>query len=369
MRVLMISLDRGLLGAGNSGDVQPRHQRYADAVGSLDVLVMASDKFQERIVAPNFHVAPTKSGKFSHYEKAYQLAVKLHSQKPYDLLVTQEFAAPVGNRVKAKFHIPWIVSIHGMFFSSTWLRANALNWYLLYRIKTAIRTADGFRVNNEVIKDKLREWKIDKPILVQPTAIDVRRFFTKEDGPLKEGRPPGELRTLFVGRLSREKNLPMLIRAIQAIPGALELAIVGSGSEEGRLKEMAAGDKRINFLGPKKYEDLPKIFASADIFVLPSDTESFGQVLFQAAASGLAIVSTTTTGAQGIIHDKQNGLLVPVGDQEALEEAILQLLHDPQLRRRLGEEAINTAKAYDSVLATNRLVEFWKMIVSKFHSS
>ena len=312
MKVLMISLDRGLFGGGSSGDVLERHKRYAEMAGKLDVIVFASAEYEEKEIDENLKIYPTKSEKHQHFSKAETLALSLAKTKKYDLLVTQDFAAPAGIKLKRILHIPWIVTIHGMFFSAEWLGFSPLNWYLFYRIKKALFFADAFRVNNNIIEKRLLEWGIDKQILVSPTPVDVEKFLA-----VKKQLNPGMIRILFVGRLSPEKNLEMLINVFKMISGNLELLIVGEGSREEILKDLAKDDRRIKFLGPKSYDELPEVYSKSDIFVLPSNTETYGKVLFEAAASGAAIVATKTTGARSIFSDNEV-LFVEIGNAESL---------------------------------------------------
>ena len=367
MKVLMLSLDRGLFGHGTSGDVLERHRKYADAAGFLDIIVFAGRSFTNKIVSPNLRIFPTRSKKFFHQRQAFELARKLASDNQYDLLVTQDFASPAGASVKVFFGIPWVVNIHSMFFSSQWLRLNPLNWYLMFRIKKAVRSADGFRVNNEAIREKLISWGIKAPILVQPTPIDIERFRSHSPRRTK-GKTAGEnaiVQLLFVGRLAPEKNLPMLIEVAKNIKENFELKIVGSGSEGGKLKALAQGDPRIEFLGPKTIEELPEIFKSADIFVLPSHTESFGQVLLQAAASGCAIIATATMGANNILGDNEYGKLVPVNSEPDLQQALIELITTQYQREYWQGRAQELASRYDSTTGVARTINFWKEIAKK----
>lgn len=359
MRVLMLSLDRGLLGAGSSGDTLARHKKYADLCGELDIIVFSPKAPAEQRIAPNLRVIPSGSRKLLHWRRAAKLAVYLHHERPYDLLVTQDFAAPAGERIKKNLRLPWIVSIHGMFFSTEWLKFNPLQWYLFYRVKKALRLADGFRVNNKTIKNKLRSWGIAKPVLVQPTAIDVRPFLSRE----KPVNPVPHL--LFVGRLSREKNISLLIRAASDLKQQFELQIVGGGPDGHRLAKLAGGDQRIKFLGSKTMAELPAIYREADIFVLPSDTETFGQVLLQAAAAGCAIVATKTAGASSVLQDGQTGLLVDVRDQAGLTKALGRLFADAALCKQLGKNARQMAEQYNADAAVERLINFWKEVARK----
>ena len=355
----MISLDRGLFGSGSSGDVLERHKIYAEEVGSLDIIVFASDEYEEKNVNEHLRLYPTKSNKNQHFAKSLTLAKTLAKKNQYDLLVTQDFAAPAGEKIKKALKIPWIITIHGMFFSSEWLGFSPLNWYLFYRIKKAVFEADGFRVNNHIIEKRLQAWGIEKPILVSPTPVDVEKFLQVE-----KDLDPEVVRILYVGRLSSEKNLEMLIRVFKMISGSLELWIVGEGGEEKRLKEQMQDDQRIKFLGPKSYEELLEVHSRSDIFVLPSNTETYGKVLLEAAASRSAIVSTKTTGAMSILSD-DNSLLVEVGDDRALGEAITKLATDAELREMLGKNAKEMAKTHDRDQAIEDLVNFWKEIAEK----
>ncbi len=355
----MISLDRGLLGARGSGDVLDRHQRYANMAGELDIIVFAGPNFSEKKIAENLRIFPTRSSKFAHFHKAADIAKRLLKENRYDLLITQEFTAPVGLRLKKLLDIPWIINIHSMFFSRAWLGFNLVSWYLYFLIKKAIRIADGFRVNNNEIRDKLLSWGIQKPILVQPTPINIERFKITKPRYRSEQSP---VIVLFAGRLEPEKNISMLIRAFKNQKGDYELWIAGTGGQEHELKRLAADDLRVHFLGLKSSDELPEIFREADIFVLPSNTESFGQVLLQAAASGCAIISTATPGAKTILSDPESGVLVPVGVQKDMEKALNNFLTKRFEREYWSQKATDMAARYDAVAGFDRTMIFWKEI-------
>lgn len=352
MRVLMISLDRRIL---KEGDVATRHQKYADLAGVLDIIVFAKEQ-SHRQWSKNLNVYTTGSNWFSHYAAGEALAEKLINQNRYDLLVAQDFASPVAQKIKKKFRIPFIVSIHGMFFDSQWLGLNLLKWYAFLRIKKAIRIAGGFRVVNQKIQEQLRQWGLRQPILVEPTPVDIQRFFADEK---KSNSAPV---ILFVGRLTAEKNAQMLIEVFKDLKMQAILKIVGTGALEQKLKSMASGSERIHFLGHKPHEELAGIYREADIFVLPSNTESFGWVLLEAAAAKCAIVATRTPGASTILEDGKTGILIDIGRAEALKSALENLMQNPDLRIRLGKNAQEMARRHDSQIAVARIVNFWKEV-------
>jgi len=355
----MISLDRGFFGSGSTGDVLARHQKYADLAGHLDVIVFASPRRESKTISENFRVFPTKSSKTQHFVKAVNRAKRLIKENQYDLLVTQEFAAPAGVRIKQQFGLPWIVTSHGMFFSSQWLQMSPVKWYLFYRIRKAVRLADGFRVTNEVMKEKFLEWGVKKPILVEPTPVDVESFLSVQK--VRVDLP----QILFAGRLSSEKNIAMLVRAVKNLDSKLQLLVVGEGAEQEKLLSEAAQDQRIKFLGPKNHDELREIYKSVDIFVLPSNTETFGKVLIEAGAAGCALVATKTAGAMSIIENGVSGVLVELGDQQGLEEALSKLIEGRQLREKLAQGAREMAKRYNPDDGTHRWVNFWQEIAGK----
>lgn len=358
MRVLMISLDRGLLGEGYSGNVVERHRRYADLAGALDIIVFASAKYDQQNPAPNLSVIPTRSKKSRHYRSAAEIASRLFRQNRYDLLITQDLAAPAGAKIKKTFRVPWLVNVHSMFFTREWLKLNPLNWYLFYLIKKTIKTADAFRVNNLAQKDQIMKWFPDKPVLVQPTPIDLGRFFFPD-------KPKNVIPVvLFVGRLEREKNLELLISVVKELKENLVLQIVGEGSSRQSLEKLAGGSSRVRFLGGKKQEELPQLFREADIFTLVSTTESFGQVLLQAAAAGCAIITTKTPGALSIFKDSDAAIFININDELALKSALRKVLADQQLRGELARKEQAVAAGFDSEKGIVNTVNYWKEVAS-----
>jgi len=150
---------------------------------------------------------------------------------------------------------------------------------------------------------------------------------------------------VYVGRLSREKGVLHLAdafrRAASRRPG-LRLAIVGDGPARVELgRALTATPHR--FLGTLRGEELAEAYASADVLCLPSETETFGQVVTEAAAAGLpAVVMDRGAAAEHVVHGR-SGLVVEAGAPEALAAAMALLHDDPSLRERLGAGALRVA--------------------------
>ena len=148
----------------------------------------------------------------------------------------------------------------------------------------------------------------------------------------------GEPKVLYVGRLSREKSLDALIDAFAlASPSVPEarLVIVGTGPYAQPLATRAAGD-RVLFLGTRTGDELATLMASSDVFVSPSETETFGNTVVEAQASGLPVVVASRGAARENMLDQVTGLVVDTREPQELAAAISRLLVDRRRRARDG---------------------------------
>ncbi len=172
-------------------------------------------------------------------------------------------------------------------------------------------------------------------------GVDTERF-----DPAKADRDayPGEIKVLYAGRMTREKGVDLLaesfLRAWRADP-RLHLLLAGGGPEEEELRERLGA--RATFLGWLGGEELACVYASADIFLFCSSTDTYGQVILEAGASGLPVVAIAEGGPAALVENRHTGLLCRP-DPDHLAGAVLQLASSPSLRRRLGEAAASTAR-------------------------
>jgi glycosyltransferase involved in cell wall biosynthesis/predicted metal-dependent phosphoesterase TrpH len=154
---------------------------------------------------------------------------------------------------------------------------------------------------------------------------------------------PGELTVLYAGRLSVEKGVDLLADAFLAAHGRdprLHLVVAGGGPDEARLR-MRVGEAA-SFLGWLEGDELARAYASADMFLFPSSTDTFGQVILEAQASALPVVAVGEGGPAELIHNGRDGLLRPA-DADALAIALLELSNDPARRARLGAAGVEAA--------------------------
>ncbi len=174
-------------------------------------------------------------------------------------------------------------------------------------------------------------------VRIVPLGVAAERF-TPRQGP----RPPGPVKILFVGQLRHYKGVDDLLRAGSQLQGDVRLLVAGDGPMR---MEWEALQREFNltgysaFLGRVPDGDLPALYQSADIFVLPaiSRAESFGTVLLEAMASGLPCVTTEIgSGNSYVVQDQATGLIVPPRSPDALARALGRLVSDSDLRARLG---------------------------------
>jgi glycosyltransferase involved in cell wall biosynthesis len=171
-----------------------------------------------------------------------------------------------------------------------------------------------------------------------------------------------DLVVLLVGRLAKEKNVGLVVSAYRSLlaraPRA-KLVFVGDGPLRGTLEE-ACPDA--HFAGVKTGEDLSAHYASADLFLFASLTETFGNVVPEALASGLAVVSFNVAAAKELISTDDNGLLVPQGDDVAFIDACVNLAADPLRTQRYRDRAVASVAhrswdhVFDSFVQTLRHV-------------
>jgi glycosyltransferase involved in cell wall biosynthesis len=157
----------------------------------------------------------------------------------------------------------------------------------------------------------------------------------------------GSTKLLYVGRVSKEKNIDDLITVFHALRrtgSEVELAIVGDGPYREELEARELGSEGLVFTGFLEGEELAKAYASSDLFVFPSTTDTFGNAVLEAQASGLPAIVTDMGGPSELIEHNRTGLVVPAGDRAAMATAIRYLLDNTAERKRMSTAARRNAE-------------------------
>jgi len=178
---------------------------------------------------------------------------------------------------------------------------------------------------------------------------------------------PDEFLMVYVGRLGAEKRLKDIKPVLEKLGPNTRLCIVGGGPQEEELHEYFKGTNTV-FTGQMSGDDLSASFASADAFIMPSDSETLGFVVLESMASGVPVVGCAAGGIMNLIHEGVDGFLVKTGDIDGYVEN-LNKLRDASLRETMGENARMEAEKWSWEAATSilRNIQYEKAIVN-FHS-
>jgi D-inositol-3-phosphate glycosyltransferase len=188
--------------------------------------------------------------------------------------------------------------------------------------------------------------------LFHPLTIQDTKQYLKDDHTV-----------LFVGRIDPIKGIDTWFRAMKlvveedpSLRGRLCVCLIGGDVDEDEPDEELARLQALKddlgiadivaFLGKRSQESLPYYYASADVVVMPSRYESFGMVALEAMACGTPVVASDVGGLSFIVRDGETGYLVPEGDARAMADCLNCILHDPDLRARLGKRGVEVAREY-----------------------
>jgi len=199
-------------------------------------------------------------------------------------------------------------------------------------------------------------------------GVDPGEFhprFRSEAYRARFGVGANDLLVTYIGRIAREKNLELLLRAWETLVGSrggAQLVLVGRGplEDEIRRRELPG----VHVTGLMKGRELAEAYASADIFTFPSPTETFGNSLLEAMGSGLPSLVAAAGGVLEFAEHGRNAWLVAPNSTEAITDGLGRLLADAALRRRLAEGALQTAGGRRWDVVYDRLVADYRAAAS-----
>ena len=192
-----------------------------------------------------------------------------------------------------------------------------------------------------------------------PNAVDCVRFAcSRGNAPL--------VRVVFVGRHVKVKGIDVLLRAWAQVrrPDGVRLVLAGNGPERIVLQDLAHElglDEAVEF--PGNVDDVPRLLATAGLYVQASHQEGLPNAVLEAMASGLAVVATSVSGHEDVVEHGRTGLLVPPDDPVSLARAIQALLGDAGLRRRMGEAAREAIEhTFSADIVTAQLLHLYRSL-------
>lgn len=188
-------------------------------------------------------------------------------------------------------------------------------------------------------------------IWYRPNAVNTELFYPDADAV----GPEEKVTFLFCGRFDNQKGVDFLIAAWKKVPQTLRvnarLVLVGTGQREGEFRALAAGEPEIVFAGQVERAAMPGCYRQAQVYIQPSKFEGMSNSILEALASGLPIITTAVEGNADLVTPGHNGFLVDYGDTTGLAKAIITLIQEPKLRRKMGINSREMAEAKFSMSA------------------
>ncbi|MCK4554486.1 glycosyltransferase family 4 protein [Candidatus Parcubacteria bacterium] len=350
VKILSISLDNSVL--NKKSVLAKRTIEYGNLAEKYTVIALSKESKKIILSEQVSAIGVGAHDRIFALFKIYKIAKRLLYRNKYDIITVQDqyYLALLSWLLAKKFSIGLEIQVHGF-----------EKYYGLRKLiaKFVIQRADTIRTVSQRLKKQLVDGfgiKEDKitvvPIYVDADDMDKMRL------PRRSAPRNDKFVFLTVGRLVPVKNIEMQIRAMASVVKKLKsekfkvrdvkLWIIGEGNEKGNLKleitrlSLARQgnlglDKNVKFFGWQ--DDLEKFYRQADAFLLTSNSEGWGMAVIEAASYGLPIIMTDVGCAGEVIKDGESGIVVPAGDQKKLEEAMIKLIKNSELRETLRKNA------------------------------
>lgn len=197
-------------------------------------------------------------------------------------------------------------------------------------------------------------------------GIDGEKFSPRHrsDELIQSWKADDKIKLLFVSRLVHYKETDMLIRLSHILKEGVVLIITGDGPEKEKMQRECNQEKTI-FTGKLVDEQLSRVYASADIFVFPSLTDTFGNVVLEAMASGLPVIAADEGGPKNIVENGVNGYLVEPKKEEKFNDRINELVENPRLYNELKENALKFARHLNWDSIVGQLISKYRDLIPK----
>ena len=266
-----------------------------------------------------------------------------------------------------RFHTPLELQIHTDVFSPFFWRESLKNKIRVLLATLFLPRATTIRVVSERIKQSLiRKWNLlEAPVVVLPISVVVarneaakqsRHIIDNAAGLFRSARNDGVFTFLIISRFTKEKNIPLALRAFTSVNkeySHARLIVVGSGPEEQKFTLQ----NNVDFVSWQ--DDLEPYWRQADCYLLTSNYEGYGRTVVEALSHGVPVVMTDVGAAGDLVRNQKNGFVVPVGDEAALVEAMQKAINN---RLRFSPPTLLSREAY-----LERIEKNWKYALARFH--
>ncbi len=294
-----------------------------------------------------FNILTMKNITHFHYERSLGSKIAAKAKKRFNCKVIIDESLP---------NMKYLYNIMKEEYSKLDLNFDEDSFLGKYNAKD-FETADYIIVPSNYCKYTfVSEGVKEEKLKVIPYGCDLSKFY-----PIAFKRD-ATFRVLFVGKICPRKGVHYLIDAIKAIKQKnIELLLVGMIEEgfEGVLKDLPACVKHIKYYPHSK---LNEIYSKADVFVLPSLSDSFSVTTLEAMASGIPVIVSENVGAKEIVNNGDNGFVVPIRNCEAIIEKITVLYNNRFYAREMGKNARNSVIKFNWNEYGKKIISFYENI-------
>lgn len=279
----------------------------------------------------------------------------------------------LARRIAKTQKIPLVCTHHTDY--PTWLKDNLKEKFILPRVilrqvRDFSNEADAVIAPSYKIKLAMEKYRITSPISILPNCVDLKLFHKdkSESAKLRKNYDidPDVKVLIFVGRLSREKNLLFSFEALKEILKVKKdvvLMLVGEGYQRAELEEKSRElgiEKNVKFIGFIPHDKIATFYNMSDVFVMSSLSEIMPLVILEAQATGLPAVVLDDLAFRDTVFEGKNGFVVKENKPPFFARKILELLENNKLYAKFSLEAEQIAKRFSDELQTKKLLEIYK---------
>lgn len=271
------------------------------------------------------------------------------------------------NVVAKRKKLPFITTLHG---TDIILVGKDPSYFEI--TKFSIEESDAVTAVSNYLKNQtLYRFGITKPIEVIPNFVDTEKF---SPNPGKDHDcklclcQPGEKILMHISNFRPVKRIDDIISVFEGVSKKIKcrLIMVGGGPEKDRAIELVDKkglSEKVNFLG--KQDNVSQLIPCADLFLLPSEYESFGLSALEAMSCGVPVIGTKGSGMEEFLGDGTSGMLFPVGDIKSMVDGALKILNNSDLAESMGEKGREKAiKNYNVDLIVDKYEDVYKKLLS-----
>ncbi|WP_019907389.1 glycosyltransferase [Thermoanaerobacter indiensis] len=294
-----------------------------------------------------------------------------------DIIVCNDVIALLASK-QAQVNIPCLLTVHG-YLADEYIASNSIlkgsieEKYLRSLEEIAYKISDNIITVGERLKKYINKIT-QRDVFVINNFVDINKFKF-----IKINKPDNKFTILFSGRLTKQKGVIFLIKAMELLLNEfnnIELIIIGNGEDYHTLKNYIKDknlDNYIKFEGIVDNKFMPEMYNKSDVVVVPSIKldnveEPFGIVAIEAMACRKAVIASDIGGLREIIVDGYNGFLVPDKNPEAIAEKIKYIILNPELSKEIGQNARKTVEEkFSTEIAIKKYYNIYKKTIEKYY--